>query len=522
MGAIRCLTWASTLDGRGPGATPLMASPTQEDGAVTTAPSATPLEDADVPSDSEVPLSATTSSPRRPAPAFTHTSFVRATSSDAYFLSNSHRRNFASRKLGRDIFRISSSKRISQRLGALDVSTLPHIAHLATESSGPPLHPARTAHSKQMLAFQLREDRLDAMLAQLLGGFHIMLYGVGDRMPVMRALVERGAQRHSGAAVIVQGASGRGVQVDRILDSIEQAIGLGSADAQDAPRQLLVRPSRVAQRVQRITRYLSESTASMVRPRHVFLGLLAFDQAMFHTLRLHTLVHALARSPHIHLIASVSHVNAGLLLDGPAGSFGWGMAGHPCPTALTPEPMSRTLRAPWLWHNATTFVPPVAELVQARSTTSGMPVLSGLAVMKLPAAVDLAGGRGRAAPNASAAVAMAQPISETSAVQVLSTITARARSLFAQLAALQLMAVDDEETIPRTPYASLVREALREFVASSDEGVRQLLGEMVDHGLVIVSRGLTTVTNSHAIAVGDELSIPLPVPMLEQVLAQIA
>jgi len=478
------------------------------------------LDDADLPSDSEVPLSAATSSPRRPAPAFTHTSFVRATSSDAWFLSNSHRRNFASRKLGRDIFRISSTKRISQRLGALDVSVLPHIAHLAAESSGPPLHPARTAHSKQMLAFQLREDRLDTMLAQLLGGFHIMLYGVGDRMPVMRALVERGARCHSGAAVIVQGAAGRGVQVDRILDSIEQAIGLEDSDAQDAPRRL-ERPSRVMQRVQRITRYLSDPGAS-AHPQHVFLGFLAFDQAIFHTLRLHTLVHALARSPRIHLVASVSHVNAGLLLDGPTGSFGWGMAGHPPPTDLASEPGGRTLRAPWLWYNATTFVPPIAELVQARSTTTGMPVLTGLAVMKLPAAVDLAGGRGRAAPNTSAAVAMAQPISETSAVQVLSTITARARSLFAQLAALQLMAVDDEETIPRTPYASLVREALREFVASSDEGVRQLLGEMVDHGLVIVSRGQTTVTNSHAIAVGDELSIPLPVPILEQVLAQIA
>ncbi|WFD21304.1 Origin recognition complex subunit 2 [Malassezia caprae] len=494
-------------------------SPEPEDAAGTAAPSSTPLDDGDVPSDSEVPLSEVTSSPRRPAPAFTHTSFVRATSSDAWLLSNSHRRNFASRKLGRDIFRISSTKRISQRLGALDVSVLPHIAHLAAESSGPPLHPARTAHSKQMLAFQLREDRLDTMLAQLLGGFHIVLYGVGDRMPVMRALMERGAQHHCGAAVIVQGAAGRGVQVDRILESIEQAIGLEDSDAQDAPRRL-ERPSRVMQRVQRITRYLSEPGAS-ARPQHAFLGFLAFDQAIFHTLRLHTLVHALARSPRIHLVASVSHVNAGLLLDGPTGSFGWGMAGHPPPTDQA-EPGGRTLRAPWLWYNATTFVPPIAELVQARSTTTGMPILTGLAGMKLPAAVDLAGGRGRAAPNASAAVAMAQPISETSAVQVLSTITARARSLFAQLAALQLMAVDNEATIPRTPYASLVREALREFVASSDEGVRQLLGEMVDHGLVVVSRGQTTVTNSHAIAVGDELSIPLPVPMLEQVLAQIA
>ena len=111
---------------------------------------------------------------------------------------------------------------------------------------------------------------------------------------------------------------------------------------------------------------------------------------------------------------------------------------------------------------------------------------------------------------------------------MLQTITSRARSLFSQLAALQLVAVAeagadvDDGSVPRTPYVVLMREALREFIASSDESVRQLLGEMVDHGLVIVTRGATTVTNSHAIAVGDELSIPFPVPVLEQVLAQIA
>ena len=53
---------------------------------------------------------------RRPAPAFTHTSFLRSTSSDAWFLSNSHRRNFASLKLGRDILRGTSTKRILKTL----------------------------------------------------------------------------------------------------------------------------------------------------------------------------------------------------------------------------------------------------------------------------------------------------------------------------------------------------------------------------------------------------------------------
>ena len=125
-------------------------------------------------------------------------------------------------------------------------------------------------------------------------------------------------------------------------------------------------------------------------------------------------------------------------------------------------------------------------------------------------------------------MAVAQPISESAAIQVLQTITSRARSLFSHLASIQLVAQadttsgDDDAMPPRTPYVALMREALREFIASSDEGVRQLLGEMVDHGLVIVVRGSTTVTNSHAIAVGDELCIPLPVPVLEQVLAHIA
>ena len=108
----------------------------------------------------------------------------------------------------------------------------------------------------------------------------------------------------------------------------------------------------------------------------------------------------------------------------------------------------------------------------------------------------------------------------------LNTITARARTLFTQLALLQLSSADqasgeEEASIPRTAYAALVREATREFTASSDEGVKQLLSEMVDHGLVLVFRGPAPITSSHAIAAGDELLIPLAPPVLEEVLAQV-
>lgn len=462
--------------------------------------------------------------PKRPAPAFTRTSFLRPTSSDAWFLSNSHRRNFASRKLGRDLLRGTSSKKISQRLGPLDVSVLPELARKATcDGIG---YPTRTPHARIALSMLRDPRQVDAWIAELLSGFHVMLYGVGDKALIVRDIVERAAPRHGGAAVVLQGAAGRALAPEKILESIEHALAVPPGDADTEPAA--GRPSRIWQRVSRIAQYLASASLEP-QARRLFVGLLAFDHAVFHTARMHILLHALARCERIHLVASVSHVNAGLLFDGPAGSFGLGAAGH-AEMRLPRQPYLRRVRAPWLWHAASTYVPPVAELVQARGAGAGTPVLTGLAALKLPAAVDLAGGRARTAPSASAAAVMAQPISQTAAIQVLSTITQRARTLFTQLAAMQLVATSaaapaadgEEPEIPRTPYAALVREALREFVASSDEGVRHLLGEMVDHGLVVVVRGASTVSSSHAMAVGDEVLIPLPVSALEDVLTQLS
>ena len=115
-----------------------------------------------------------------------------------------------------------------------------------------------------------------------------------------------------------------------------------------------------------------------------------------------------------------------------------------------------------------------------------------------------------------------QRISLNAAVQVLNTLTARARSLFYELAQLQLRESDkDARSTPRIAYAALVRSAQRRFVASSDHGVKQLLGEMVDHSLVAVLRGAAAVTSSHAIAVGDELTIPLPRDQLRELLERV-
>lgn len=468
-------------------------------------------------------------SARRPAPAFTHTSFVRATSADAWFLSTTHRRNFATRKLGRDILRGTSTKRISQIVSALDASELPRLARIADDqapNTQDTALPVRTRHSQRAMALQLDPERQDMYVTQLLHGFHIMLYGVGDKAPVARAIVERMARNYGSASLLVQGAAGRALSIDRIIKSIEQALGTSLPETSG---RTAMREDRVSQRIRQLTHCLNTRASSVPPkpPHRLVLGLLAFDDPIFHTTRIHTLIHALARCERVHIVATVSQVNAGLLLDGSAGSFGLGIAGH-AEVPLFHLPGIRTLRAPWLWHHATTYVPPISELVQSRGTAASSSSSTGLASLKLPAAVDLAGGRARAAPGASVAAAMAQPISDAAAIQVLQTITSRARSLFSQLAALQLVAVAeagadvDDGSVPRTPYVVLMREALREFIASSDESVRQLLGEMVDHGLVIVTRGATTVTNSHAIAVGDELSIPFPVPVLEQVLAQIA
>lgn len=471
-------------------------------------------------------------SARRPARAFEAMSFVRATSSDAYFLSNSHRRNFASRKLGRDLLRGTSGKKVSELLGPLDIAQLPRIA-LDASVDGEPLAPARTSHSRLALALHMRPERQAMLIAQLLSGFHLILYGVGDRLPVVRSIVQKAAKQHHGAAVLVQGAAGRALNVDRMLDAIESAVRVQTPAVPpcDAPSEpAMARLSRVAQRIRRITHLLEHAARHppAEHPQRVFVGLVAFDHPLLHTSRLHTLLHALARCPYIHLVASVSHVHAGLVLDGASGAFSYGISSHAEERARRGSAPERDVRAPWLWHHCTTYIPPVTELLHSRgatmtSSTSASAQFSGLATLKLPAALDLA-GRG-AKVQAAPGTAPGAPISEKAALQVLNTITARARSLFSQLALLQLAAADqhpsDEDGVPRTPYATLVREAIQEFIASSDEGVKQLLGEMVDHGLVLVFRGPASIGSSHAIAAGDELCIPLGTSALESVLAQV-
>ncbi|WFD04250.1 Origin recognition complex subunit 2 [Malassezia obtusa] len=485
--------------------------------------------------DAEAELSADEDAPtRRPARAFEAMSFVRATSSDAYFLSNSHRRNFASRKLGRDLLRGTSGKRISELLGPLDIAQLPRIALEAGEAAGPPHPPARTVHSRLALELQLRPERCAMYIAQMLGGFHLILYGVGDRMPVVRRVVRQAAAEHCGAAVVIQGAAGRALNVDRVLDAIESAVRVHTPAEPPLVHPAvpaMARMSRVAQRIWRVTHLLHHAAqhAPAAHPQRLFLGLVAFDHPLIHTSRLHTLLHALARCPYVHILASVTHIHAGLVLDGASGGFSHGLSSHAEERERPGRLPERDVPPAWLWHHCTTYVPPVTEMLHSRgatmtSSTSASAQFSGLATLKLPAALDLA-GRGAKMQAAPGALPTA-PISQTAALQVLNTITARARTLFTQLALLQLATADqasgeEETSIPRTPYAALVREATREFTASSDEGVKQLLSEVVDHGLVLVFRGPAAITSSHAIAAGDELLIPLAPSVLENLLAQV-
>lgn len=466
--------------------------------------------------------------------SFKTINFVRATSSDAWFLSNSHRRNFASRKLGRDLLRGSSGKRISERLEPLDLAPLTHIARVALQDGGPD-PPARTAHSILATRLHLDSSRIQAVHTQLLCGFNVILYGVGDKEPVVQRIVQSGSSAYRGAGVVVQGAAGRALNADRILDAIEAAVKLHVSVVPAAvfpPDPPLLRLSRIAQRIRRVRRLLEHAAAHNLatHPQRLFVGLLAFDASVYHTTRLHTLVHALAQCTRVHLVAAVSHVNAGLVLDGAAGAFGHGVSGHaqepPPPPLCDADALGiRSLAAPWLWHNCTTYIPPIAEMLHSRGvamTSAGSQNAAGLASLRLPPSLDLASSRSRPGVPRTAAAAAMQRISQNAAVQVLTTLTARARNLFYELAQLQLREAEkDERATPRIAYATLVRNAQRQFIASSDQGVRQLLGEMVDHGLVAVLRGAAAVTSSHAIAVGDELTIPLPHDRLREVLARI-
>lgn len=303
-------------------------------------------------------------------------------------------------------------------------------------------------------------------------GNDLMLYGVGAKEAILEDFAKQNAESGDANVVVVRGRMG--ARPEELMQSIEDALDVSATGA--VVGGLEGRARRI------VDRYETEDALPPL-----ILALHSLESPAFLAPRFRACIQVLSSSPHVHLVASTTHPNAGLLAD-----------------------YTSSKNKQQLWIDCTTLIPPVDDcLLTSAGTRYG----------GLPRAFDLRAGGGRggltgmsAAPTATAAAtsgmssaaemhagsANAPLLTATAALHVLKSVTIKARALFLKLASeLKLESSKDASSSSSTsfaarsiPYSRLYQLATRNFIASSEAAVRGLLVEFTTHGLFRLSRGV--------------------------------
>ncbi|TFK22148.1 DNA replication origin binding protein [Coprinopsis marcescibilis] len=319
---------------------------------------------------------------------------------------------------------------------------------------------------------QRKRELHTRFLFELQEGFNILCYGIGSKRDFLNDFALSACSKR-GHVVIANGYQAD-FAIKDLLAQIEQIPGLeefeGSSRAGD-------------KQASRIYEFFAQES----QKQHLYLIVHNVDATPLRTSRAKSVLGLLALNPHIHIVASIDHINAPLLWSSselfsrqPTESSG--------PTA--------TRGFSWLWHDLTTLLPYDAELAFVDSSS-----LSG------------AHGGGRRKVDLSV-VQNPAAMSETAANHILASVTQKAKKLFELLARRQLESIAeaaDKATNDLQQYGmaydALFNAARDDFIAVNDTALRSLLGEFRDHNLV-----LSAPTTS-----GEVLWIPLRKERLQAV-----
>lgn len=407
-------------------------------------------------------------------------SLVKPTSSDAYFLFNTSKRarGLAGMGIG------TSGTLISSKLRALDARRLEGVVEAQTREG-----------SLADIASRMYRHLLPVYFAQLLAGYAIIFHGVGSKTQLLTELVKRRIEAEGDAmGVVAQGAI-KGFKVEDLLAEIESALSLGpltlATQAAEGDEGVVVVSTLTAARAERIVRRFNGTAAG--GPSRLFLILETFDAPGMQSIRFKSVLEILARSSHIHIMATTEHINSGFV----ASSAQQAAAGD-----RTDE--DRTARLRWIWQNMSTFIPSLDEMLMMRSNpafATWMPVL--------PPALDLIGSSAAFAAATSATGTGAQEatgtayfnglqvseafrtVSETSAISILKSVTTKARALFNLLAKQCLSSAaggSEVQGVGGVAYAELLNKAKRSFLASNEADFKSLLIEFKDHHLCHINK----------------------------------
>ncbi|KAI5990391.1 origin recognition complex, subunit 2 [Pisolithus albus] len=297
---------------------------------------------------------------------------------------------------------------------------------------------------------------------ELAEGFNLLFYGFGSKRTILNKFATECLAK-KGHVVVVNGFQPNTTLKD-ILASIERVPGVLSHSS-----------SLPLSAEQRVYDFFAKSSQDGSRV-HLYLVVHNIDSPVMRSQKIRNFLSLLALNPHVHLVASIDRLNAPLL---------WSTSDITARKSPSHNPGDvkngvRSRGYAWLWHDLTTLSPYDFELTYAdRSSISGAATLS-------------TGARSARQGVTAGGATSGGPLSEAAVVHVLAAVTAKAKKLFTFLAAKQLENIEattaensnDLQQYGLT-YDSLFSAARAEFIATNDTTLRSLLGEFMDHGLIL-------------------------------------
>ncbi|KAJ3778606.1 origin recognition complex, subunit 2 [Lentinula raphanica] len=296
-----------------------------------------------------------------------------------------------------------------------------------------------------------RTSLLQRILLELQEGFNIICYGYGSKRTLLNDFAVQSCSNLGN--VVVVNAFQPHFGLKDLLSCIEKIPGIDS---------LPLASSSVENQTRRIYDFYAKSTTKL----HLYLIIHNIDSPALRFPKAQSCLSMLALNPKIHIVASVDHINAPIL---------WSSSEISARKDAVEEEADVFARRgfSWLWHDMTTLTPYDFELSHAdRSSISGV----------------WGSARKRDATQNGASM-----ITETAALHVLASVTAKAKKLFTLMAEKQLEAIaaatnpgpaDDLQQYA-IGYDALYQSARTDFIATNDTALRALLGEFRDHDLVV-------------------------------------
>lgn len=340
---------------------------------------------------------------------------------------------------------------------------------------------------------QSAESYWNQWTAELLEGYSLLFYGLGSKRSTLNEFVKQRLVGSLGWEGLVINGFQSGVDLSNLLNDLEDMVrGIGIEVDRETRLPIQRKASSlelIESRAQRLCALLTQKDSNL--PTCVIM-IHNLDGLAFRNQRIQTILGLLAAQPRIHLLATIDHIYAPVLLASHLASAR--SSANDGSDFIETFPSSYN----FIYHHLPTYTPYTLESL-----------LSGTVSTLLPANIFptiMVGSQ-----SLKSDISQNTATTPKAALHVLSSLTERAKSLFRLLACHQLSCyqslpsaeakhVDEmiknykHQEEKRAPRVALVATKLFEsarssFVASAESQMEALLVEFRDHGIILSSFG---------------------------------